>query len=96
MLFHEKITCLKIFEKFLCLGVPPGPSTSEILSNCGIFILLTLMYFLIKNCTNIDVKNDVLPHIFQNLTFICVVNAILWSFLISTTMWCYSLNHEYW
>ena len=39
---------------------------------------------------------DVSAHICQKLTLVCVVNAKLWSLVISTTMWCYSLNHENW
>ena len=38
-----------------------------------------------------DVSNDMSPRICQNLTLICVVDAKLWSLLISTTMWRYSL-----
>ena len=39
-------------EKFLCLGVPQAPQNLEILSNFGIFGIMTLMYFLIENYNN--------------------------------------------
>ena len=37
----------KILLKNFCLGVAQAPQKSEILSNFGIFGILTLMYFLI-------------------------------------------------
>ena len=40
------------FENFSRLGVAQTPQKSEILSNFGIFGMLTFMYFLIENCDN--------------------------------------------
>ena len=41
----KKISSLKIFEKFLCLGVSHVPQNLEILSNFSSFGILILMYF---------------------------------------------------
>ena len=50
--FHEKQLWYNLFERFLCLWVPQAPENLKFLSNFGIFGIVTLIYFLIKDCNN--------------------------------------------